>query len=122
MKPCPKKLPRRLRPPVDWAGFACPKVGRVILVGAAYTALKRFVFKRDRNLCVICGGRENLELGHIIGRWNVRRDTPENTACMCRACNRGLEDGTLKVEKWSGTRPVEVWARSNPEHQWVRVK
>jgi 5-methylcytosine-specific restriction endonuclease McrA len=113
---------KRKRPPVDWFGFAAPKVGRVILVGGAYDALRKQVFGRDDWRCVICGSRENLELGHIIGRWNVRRDTPGNTACMCRVCNRGLEDGTLWVERWDGTRPAVVWARSNPEHQWVRVK
>lgn len=83
-------------------------------------ALKKKVFERDGNRCVICG-KPAVDLGHIIGRWNVRRDTESNTAAMCRDCNRGLEDGTVKVE-WDGVKAAKVWERGNPEHPWVRVK
>ena len=109
---------------VDWTNFACPKVGRVILTGGAYMALKRKVFKRDNHRCVICGNLA-VDLGHVIGRWNVRRDTEDNTAAVCRKCNDGQEDGTVKVE-WEIRDGVpivvKVFERNNPEHPWVRVK
>jgi len=122
MKPYPKYMQvKKPRGRVDWKDFGAPKEGKIELKGKAYTDLKKRVFKRDGNCCVICGAHDRLTLGHIVRRSKLRMDTEENTTCQCAECNGAQEAGYLCVE-WNGTSPARVWSRNNPEHEWRQVR
>jgi len=52
-----------------------------------------FVLKRDRQECVSCGSKDNLQFDHILPVSRGGNDEPENLRVLCRSCN--LSRGNL---------------------------
>ncbi len=50
--------------------------------------VKFTVWRRDRGKCVKCGGKENLELDHIIPVSKGGSSTEKNVQILCEKCNR----------------------------------
>ncbi len=46
------------------------------------------VLLRDGNRCVTCGGRNQLEVDHIIELWKGGPNLPPNGVTLCRACHK----------------------------------
>ena len=62
---------------------------------------------RDNLACVMCGGRERLEVGHIIslrdgcalGLSNAVLFGDDNLAAMCASCNSGLSSKSIPAHR-----------------------
>ena len=52
-----------------------------------------FILKRDREECVACGSKDNLQFDHILPLSKGGSDEPENLRVLCRSCN--LSRGNL---------------------------
>ena len=52
-----------------------------------------FILKRDREECVTCGSKDNLQFDHILPLSKGGSDEPENLRILCRSCN--LSRGNL---------------------------
>jgi hypothetical protein len=58
-------------------------------------SLKKFVLKRDNNICKYCG-EIGTTVDHIIPRAQGGLSTPKNLTCACQNCN--VLKGSLEVE------------------------
>ena len=58
------------------------------LVGLLDTLASNIVRRRDGYKCVICGGEEKPQCGHVFvrGKWGIRWDL-DNLNCICGTCN-----------------------------------
>jgi 5-methylcytosine-specific restriction endonuclease McrA len=68
------------------------KLGITRLYGEAMTALRRFVFNRDKWICQKCGAPcswASGHLAHIVSRGAGGSDTPENMRLLCSDCHTG---------------------------------
>ena len=59
------------------------------------------IMERDGWKCVLCGGKELLQIDHIIARVNGGEDTKENLRTLCIDCNIGKQQA--KKEYGPGT-------------------
>lgn len=55
-----------------------------------YTALCKYILKRDHWKCRSCGSRNFLSVHHIIFRSQQGPDTKENLLTVCSACHNGI--------------------------------
>ncbi|MBW2178793.1 MAG: HNH endonuclease [Deltaproteobacteria bacterium] len=98
MKPDPKNKHKKKKP-VDWTGFAYPKLA-VKLSPYEYSKLKQRVHALDGWHCVNpnCSEiyrRSELHFHHIVPRGRLRLDISENGVTLCPACHRLVEDKIL---------------------------
>ena len=55
--------------------------------GKVTNKLRFFVYDRDRNRCVICGSKYDLEIDHIFPISKGGKSTPDNLQTLCHNCN-----------------------------------
>ncbi len=96
------KPQRRKKQPVDWTGFAVPKVS-VKLSPHEYQKLKQKIHRLDGYRCINPDCRENygkgeLQLHHIVKRSQLRLDIPGNAASICPICHHLVEIKQLYLD------------------------
>jgi hypothetical protein len=81
-----------------------PKDKRIVLKGAAYVNLKKYVYERDNYLCVFCGTYNSPSPAHVIRKSKIRIDAPYNmvTACLVgpnglKGCHQMYDDGEIEL-------------------------
>lgn len=87
---------------------------RALICGGGYNKNERYlpktlrdkVLKRDKQKCVKCGSRENLEIDHIEGP----SDELSNLQVLCRPCH---------IEKSLST--IEIVDQSHPQFEFVNA-
>nr|WP_228702796.1 HNH endonuclease [Salisaeta longa] len=55
---------------------------------------RRNILKRDRHTCQYCGAKDRLTIDHVLPKSRGGRDTWENLAAACVACNNRKGDRT----------------------------
>lgn len=74
-------------------------------------ATRRLVMRRDRHRCAVpwCRSARNLDVHHLVARWEGGRHDPSNLCVLCGGCHRALHEGRLTVK---GAAPQLVFARA----------
>jgi hypothetical protein len=57
------------------------------------------VLWRDNYTCQHCGGKEELNAHHIMGKMNGGTDTPKNGITLCKKCHDSLHAGEWTLKK-----------------------
>ena len=71
--------------------------------------LRGYVLTRDKSRCVYCGGKDTLELDHVIPKPEGGSDRHWNRVAACRECNRSKDDTPL--ETWLAEKATPKIAR-----------
>ena len=84
---------------------------------------RKEVFARDKNRCIRCNGKGELELHHVIPRDWGGSDLPRNLVVMCRNCHDAAEAETER--KQHGLSLGELTAqvtepREKVKYRWYR--
>ncbi|MBR7160591.1 MAG: HNH endonuclease [Clostridia bacterium] len=64
--------------------------------GKVSNKMRFAVYKRDKNRCVICGSRENLEVDHIHPIAKGGKTTFDNLQTLCHNCNVAKSDTVIE--------------------------
>ena len=102
-----------------------PYMDRRALLDDGGLATKRGVLDRDKRTCVYCGRAGATTVDHVLPQSRGGRNTWENLAACCKACNHRKADRTpeeagmpLKWHPWrpdkTGYTQRQVWAGLEP--------
>ena len=85
--------------PFDVAKLRDPSLeGSEYQRGPLYRAnLRAVVFTRDGAWCLYCGGRERLQIDHVVPRTAGGSDAPHNRVAACHSCNHAKDHQELRT-------------------------
>jgi hypothetical protein len=65
---------------------------------------KEKIKKRDGNMCLKCGRRDNLHVHHIVELYQGGTDGPTNLSTLCSSCHQEwhglIERSKIPYEEW----------------------
>ena len=109
--------------PFDVAKLRDPEVeGSEYQRGPLYRAnLRAAVFERDGAKCLYCGGRERLQIDHVVPRTGGGSDAPHNRVAACHSCNQAKDRTELRtwLEEVEREAPRSGRARLRKHHHGV---
>ena len=96
----------KMKPAIDWKGFAVPKNKPTRLKGAKYTEFKRELYKKYDGRCYQCGRWRPLTINGVFDEYRCahvshikhgaqKEDTLKGARIACFDCHRKSHNGKI---------------------------